>query len=43
VPKLEKNPENLNLVRWLESRNIISSWSDKSLFSDEIKVNLKRG
>lgn len=42
VPKLEKNPENLNLVMWLESRNIISSWSDKSLFSDEIKVNLKR-
>lgn len=42
VPKLENKPENLNLVRWLESRNIISSWSDKSLFSDEIKVNLKR-
>lgn len=42
VPKLQNNPENLNLVRWLDSRNIISSWSDKGLFSNEIKVNLKR-
>lgn len=42
VPKLKNNPENLNLVSWLDSRNIISSWSDKSLFSNEIKVNLKR-
>lgn len=43
VPKLKNSPENLELVKWLDSRNIISSWSDKSLFSDEIKVNLYRG
>tara|TARA_R110001592_G_scaffold238751_1_gene498599 strand:- start:1046 stop:4657 length:3612 start_codon:yes stop_codon:yes gene_type:complete len=41
-PKLENTPENLNLVRWLDSRNIISSWSEGGFFSDDIRVNLYR-
>lgn len=42
TPRLKNTPENQDLVRWLDSRNIISSWSESSLFSDTIKVNLYR-
>jgi hypothetical protein len=42
VPKLKNNPENIELVSWLDSRNIISSWSKSSFFTDDIKVNLYR-
>lgn len=42
-PRLESNAENLDLVRWLDSRNIISSWkSVKGFYSDELRVNLYR-
>ncbi len=40
TPRLKNTPENLGLVMWLDSRNIISSWGE-TLFSD-IKVNLYR-
>lgn len=42
VPRLRNNPENLALVKWLDSRDIISSWSEGSLFSNDIRVNLYR-
>lgn len=42
TPRLKNSPENQDLVRWLDSRNIISSWSESSLFTDDIKVNLYR-
>lgn len=41
-PRLKNTPENRDLVQWLDSRNIISSWSDDHRFTDEIKVNLYR-
>src|SRR5690606_37393384 len=42
-PRLENNPENEVLVRWLDSRNIISSWSEGGYFANHlIKVNLYR-
>jgi hypothetical protein len=41
-PKLKNTPENTALAQWLDSRNIISSWSESSLFTNEIKVNLYR-
>ena len=42
TPRLKSNPENFDLVKWLDSRNIISSWSEGGLFSDDIRVNLRR-
>jgi len=42
TPRLKNTPENQILVRWLDSRNIISSWSESSFFSDDIRVNLYR-
>ncbi|MBL3587383.1 ATP-binding protein [Rhodovulum sulfidophilum] len=42
IPRLKNNPENLALVKWLDSRGIISSWSEGSLFSNDIRVNLYR-
>ncbi len=41
-PRLENTPENQKLVRWLDSRNIISSWSEGSFLDDDIRVNLYR-
>ncbi|MBN3560987.1 ATP-binding protein [Amphritea spongicola] len=41
-PRLKNNDENMNLVKWLDSRKIISSWSESGLFSNDIKVNLYR-
>ncbi|MFM2476409.1 ATP-binding protein [Celerinatantimonas sp. MCCC 1A17872] len=40
IPKLEITQENLNLVKWLTSRNIISSWKETAL--DSIKISLYR-
>jgi len=40
--KLENTDENLELVRWLDSRNIISSWNESSSSTGYIKVNLYR-
>ena len=40
TPMLRNTPENQDLVIWLDSRNIISSWGDA--FFGEIKVNLYR-
>ncbi|ABA89665.1 hypothetical protein Pcar_2426 [Syntrophotalea carbinolica DSM 2380] len=42
TPKLKNTPENQDLVRWLDARNIISSWSESRFFTDDIKVNLYR-
>ncbi|MDB4308323.1 hypothetical protein N9919_00135 [Porticoccaceae bacterium] len=42
-PRLENTSENQALVRWLDSRSIISSWSDGGTFTNDIKVNLYRG
>nr|WP_234240092.1 ATP-binding protein [Halomonas desiderata] len=42
VPRLQNTPENQDLVKWLDSRKIISSWSVSELFTDTIKVNLYR-
>ncbi|WP_373090868.1 hypothetical protein [Zhongshania sp.] len=41
-PKLQNTPINRDFVSWLKSRNIISSWREGGLLSDEIKVNLFR-
>jgi len=41
-PKLQNTPVNQDLVRWLKSRKIISSWSEGGIFTDDIKVNLYR-
>lgn len=41
-PRLKNTSENQDLVRWLDTRNIISSWSEGGLFSDDIHVNLYR-
>jgi hypothetical protein len=40
--KLENTDENRELVGWLDSRNIISSWSESGSSSGFIKVNLYR-
>jgi hypothetical protein len=42
TPRLKNTPKNLDLVRWLDSRNIISSWSESSFLTDDIRVNLFR-
>jgi len=42
IPRLENTPENKDLVRWLDSRDIISSWSDGGFFTNDIRVNLYR-
>ncbi|WP_395348369.1 ATP-binding protein [Variovorax sp. UC122_21] len=42
TPRLKNNSENRDLVNWLDSRNIISSWGEDRLFTDDIKVNLYR-
>ena len=42
TPKLKRTPENMTMVKWLDSRNIISSWREGGLLSDDIRVNLYR-
>lgn len=42
IPRLENNPDNRDLVSWLDSRNIISSWSEGGFFNNDIRVNLYR-
>ena len=44
TPRLTKSDENRELVQWLESRGIISSWSEGGgwFLGDNIRVNLKR-
>lgn len=42
TPRLTNSAENLSLVKWLDSRNIISSWSESGFFTDYIRVNLYR-
>lgn len=41
TPRIKKTEENIELVKWLDSRDIISSWRE-ALFSDEIRINLYR-
>ena len=41
TPYLDASAENLELITWLDERDIISSWSRSSL-TGEIRVNLKR-
>ncbi|MEG3191598.1 YobI family P-loop NTPase [Lysobacter sp. D1-1-M9] len=43
TPRLKNSPENLDLVAWLDARDLISSWSEDRFFSNDIKVNLYRG
>ncbi|WP_226634146.1 hypothetical protein [Novosphingobium profundi] len=44
IPRLVKSDRNRELVQWLDSRGIISSWSEGGgwFVDDEIRVNLKR-
>ncbi len=42
TPRLQNTSENQDLVRWLDSRNIISSWSEAGFFTNCIRVNLYR-
>ncbi|MBN8483849.1 MAG: hypothetical protein J0L50_03635 [Sphingomonadales bacterium] len=44
IPRLPKSHSNRELVQWLDSRDIISSWSEGGGWfgGDEIRVNLKR-
>lgn len=37
--RLPNSAENLALVKWLDSRNIVSSWSEGGWLSDVIRVN----
>ena len=41
-PRLDNSSENRELVTWLKSRKIISSWKEDNFFTDKIKVNLCR-
>ncbi|MGY4879609.1 ATP-binding protein [Vreelandella aquamarina] len=41
-PRLKNTSENREMVKWLKSRKIISSWSVNEFFTDTIKVNLYR-
>lgn len=41
-PRLKSTPENQDLVEWLNSRDIISSWSKDRFSTDIIRVNLYR-
>jgi hypothetical protein len=41
TPRVQNTPENQDLVRWLDLRNIISSWREDFL-TDDIRVNLYR-
>ncbi|MBC2665753.1 ATP-binding protein [Novosphingobium flavum] len=41
TPRIEKSDTNLALVKWLDRRDIISSWSE-TLFGDAIRINLYR-
>lgn len=41
TPRINKTEENVELVKWLDSRDIISSWRE-AYFSDEIRINLYR-
>lgn len=44
TPRLSKSDQNRELARWLDSRGIISSWSEGGgwFTSDAIRLNLKR-
>ncbi|MDO9518612.1 MAG: ATP-binding protein [Pseudohongiella sp.] len=42
TPKLTNNPENKKLVKWLDSRNIISSWREGGFLDNDLRVNLYR-
>lgn len=44
TPRLPRSDENRALVQWLDSRGIISSWSEGGgwFLGDQIRVNLKR-
>ncbi|NEW91434.1 ATP-binding protein [Rhodopseudomonas sp. BR0M22] len=41
TPRIEKTDTNIEFVKWLDMRNIISSWGE-TLFGDEIRINLYR-
>ena len=41
TPRIMKTEENIELVKWLDFRDIISSWRE-TFFSDEIRINLYR-
>lgn len=41
TPRIDKTDINIELVKWLDKRNIISSWGD-TFFGDAIRINLYR-
>ena len=41
VPMIGDTPENRELVNWLDSRKIISSWRE-AYFTNELRINLYR-
>lgn len=41
APRIVKTDINIELVKWLDERNIISSWGD-TFFGDAIRINLYR-
>lgn len=41
TPRIDKTDINIEFVKWLDDRNIISSWGD-TLFGDAIRINLYR-
>ena len=40
-PRINKTNINIELVKWLDKRNIISSWRE-TLFGDALRINLYR-
>lgn len=42
TPRIESSEQNLELVAWLKTRGIISSWRRGGLFDDDIRINLFR-
>ncbi len=42
IPRLENTAENRELVEMLDSRDIISSWSEGGFFTSDLRVNLYR-
>lgn len=42
IPILKNTPQNEELVKLLDSRNVISSWSRNTFFTNDLRVNLYR-
>ncbi len=42
IPRLPATDSNIDLVKWLDRRKFISSWSQGGFFDNDIRVNLRR-